>query len=208
MKPLNAYVVLVAIVIICLLSCDSDRPQEQNVSFKDVDLTTEELQAPDSKSYSRRKTENIVEHLYHQALQRDSALEALDSRIEQIWSVQQDSMLGINDFFAYNNAYYESLERYLSSIKDSSKRLVMREYFNVSKKNYDTAIGGLGDASDVTRDLAVVLADQHTMIKLIVSERLMRAYQKKMPMVHTIDGLNEQYREVIGDAYMYTKIVK
>lgn len=208
MKPLNTYTVLVAIAIICLLSCDSERPQEQNVSFKDVDLTTEELQVPDSKSYSRRRSENMVEHLYQQALQRDSALEALDSRIEQLWSVQQDSMLGINDFFAYNNAYYESLEGYLSGIQDSSKRLVMREYFKVSKKNYNTAIGGLRDASDVTRDLAVELADQHTMMKLIVSERLMRAYQKKLPMVNTINGLNEQYRDVIGDAYMYTKIVK
>jgi len=192
---------LIYIFLIILISC-SHKTKQDEIDYG----TTEELQQQnaDVMSFKSNRGNNIVEHLYGEAIEKDPTLKSLENQMLKINNSIQDSLLEFNEYVEYNNLYYQSAQSYIHSLRDSLKRKKLLTYFNDSKEKLEIKIDEQGKVHGKISELNNDLRDQHTIMKLIVSEKLIDAYQNKEPKIETLQSIDEQLKNLISESKKYS----
>lgn len=196
---------IVYALIVILISCNS-KTETGEVDFS----TSGELgsQKVDVLSYSGKRDHDIVKHLYEEALEQDSNLKSLDNKISEMNEVIQDSLEEFNEYVDYNQLYYQSAQNYIQSIKDTTKRNIISTYFSTSKEKFERRITEHKNLEKISAELEGELLDQHILMKLIISEKLINSYQNKEPVKTPIKSVNDEIRTLIDESKKYTNIKK
>ena len=125
------------LVLLTFISCYNKKAAEE-VDF----ATTDEIlqQNSDKISYKKPRDRDLVDHLYREALEQDINLMALEKRISNIKEAINDSLALYLEYVNYNNLYYDSAQRYIQTIKDSTDRKILKSYFEESKIKFENYI--------------------------------------------------------------------
>lgn len=196
---------LLYVILLILVSCNTVTKNEE-VDFS----TTEEFQQQkvDVISYKRKRGLDIVQHLYEQALEKDSNLNSLEKKILEINESVQDSLKEYTEYVDYNNLYYQSAYQHIQSIVDSTKRKYFLSYLNDSKKNFEIRITELNNLNKTKSELINELRDQQLIMKLIVSEKLINKYQENEPRKAPLKSIYQRIENLIKESEKYTNSKK
>lgn len=190
-------------LILIVFSCGNPSNNE-DVDFASVKEINNPIMDVLPKSSMRNR--DIVGHLFNEALEHDPKLSLLDKEFTKIADVVRDSVLEFNEYMRYNQMYYESVQSYVHSISDSTKRAALNAFFDQSKQDFDKKIFEHKSLERTLDDLQNDLKDQRVLMKLMVSEKLIRSYQDKKPSAEPIQSVNEQLRKLITESEKYTTI--
>ncbi len=184
-----------------LISCFHEN-NKQEIEFS----TTEELQfqKADVISYSIKRDRDIVDHLYQEALDKDANLKLLEKKIGNIDEDIADSLSNYNEYLNYNELYYTSAQNYIHQIGDSTKRAFIESYFTASNENFSNKISKFSNLPETTSALKRELKDQHVILKLIISEQLIKIYQENEPDLAPIKAVNNELLELINECKEYS----
>ena len=192
---------LFIVSVLLFFSC-KEAPINEPVDFAEVELGDKGATA-DWKSYSRSRLP-LVEVLYREAMKRDDRLAELDQRIDDIAKIARDSLEYFESYQKYNTNYYKSASDYLSRIQDTVRRSEISAMLTRSQQVYEQEINKYDVNDQSLRDVQARLADEHMVMKLVVSEAMIRAYQSKKPSVQTLTELQQQYEQLLKESKAYT----
>jgi len=121
---------------------------------------------------------------------------------------KRDSLHQFNEFTSYNDLYYVEADRYVSTIRDSTKRKAVRKILLDSKNKLNREMRMYDEKSEMSDALEEDLDDQYALMKLLITESLISSYQENKPNIESIEGLNAQYEAIISETEKYTKPIK
>jgi hypothetical protein len=143
---------------------------------------------------------DLVESLYHELVKKDTALTALEERLDELPGKRSDSVRSFNTYDGKNNDYYGSAERHISEIKDSILRKKMEAMIAESDTAYKVMTArhrGLLAEVDGQR---VSMDDLHEVLKLTRTLPLIQQYQKgHLPGISPLQHLREEYERLVRE---------
>jgi hypothetical protein len=160
-------------------------------------------------SISRSYRSDIVQELYQEAINKNDKLKLLNSRINEIDGIKDDSLELYNKFIQTNRSYYETVNDYINQISDSTIKNELKEFLKVIENKYKGRVSKLVTAVEAINSKTKLLNDQVILLKLLITEPMMRNYQiNESPKIETINELGKMYDSLIKDVKPYTVINK
>lgn len=199
------YLTIVLFFLLC--SCNEKSPP-QPIDFSQDEIIIEDVIDPSESSYSKRVRLPLVHVLYEEAKKRDTRLAALDQSIVDMEQIHMDSTKAYRAFMQYNTNYYRSANDYLSGIQDTAARASLRSMLKISSMSFEKAMISFDEKDRGTKNLQAELADQHTIMQIIVSESVIRAYQQNKPSLERLKNLEQEYVDLLEETAAYTKYKK
>jgi|GEM_PF-5811642 len=187
--------------LLLFVACGGKSPQESD--FASGDLLAVDQMISDVSGYNYRNRINIVDKLYDEALDNDKELKKLDDLIAKSGEFQNDLTEEYFEFRNMNNNYYASVGAYINRIQDENKRDNIRTLLGISKESYESEIKGHESISENWQPLRERLQDQSVLLKLVVTEQLMRAYQDELPEINKLRAVNVHYQDLIDQSDKY-----
>lgn len=179
------------------LSAETDipKPLQEGKSF--------ELDAI-SKS---RSSDNIVEELYNDILERDTALYQLNQSILEVKTSYEDSTNEFNKFNAKNQEYYISINAYKENIKNEALKLKIKEWIKLHESTYTNKVKRHQELIHSIENKNIALNDLYFCLKMVKSLEVMDKYQNhNLPNEKTLSKYNRMQEDIINKIKSTTKI--
>ena len=186
-----------------------------NSESESFENSTPETLINDEKEYridfasKKRWEKDIISMLYKEALDKNPKLRDLDNRINQIEQIKIDSTESTLNYLEKNEDYWGIADHYIRGISDSLLREATIEAFKVLENSYlnktDKFISKL---SEIDKN-EVVLRDQAILLKLIITESMIKNYQiNEFPNIETLEKINNQIQELSNETKEFINIDK
>ena len=198
------YVFALALVL-PLMSCKEEVANDTPVNFTKEEVVLNDVVSSDGYGIKNRSRLPLVDVLYQDAKTRDKKLKSLDDLIRNMPSLTSDSLENFQAYKRYNESYYKSAMSYVGNIKDTTKRAAVRAILTASDKEFSKSIKAYDNPQKKINELQNTLADQHLIMKLLVSEHMIKAYQKQLLSLQTFEHLENKYEEIIKETESYAK---
>jgi len=150
-------------------------------------------------SISRSYSSDIIQELYQEAINKNEKLKMLNTGIDEIDGIKEDSLEQYRKFIQINRNYYATVEDYINQLSDSTIKSELKEIFKVTENKYKASISKLASAVETIDSKTKFLNDQVILMKLLLTEPMIRNYQiNEFPNIETIN-LGEKYDDLIKD---------
>ncbi|MDA9773808.1 hypothetical protein N9B82_02530 [Saprospiraceae bacterium] len=194
-------------LLLCLISCNEQQDVQKPIDFSNTDkIANADIKNKRTRSFNKGTKQDIVKHLYAEALNTDPQLKDLNLRFANIERMRQDSLSSMREFYNYNQLFYSSTDKYLSAINDTVKSNAIRRHIMASKNKFEKQIERFTEKDKESYRLAMELKDQITILKLIIAENLISTYQEGIPSLKSIDNVNKIQQDLIEETEAYTKV--
>jgi hypothetical protein len=117
-----------------LLSCSQQQPE--HTQQPPVPKALEENKSEYSLISKSRYSDDLVQELYSEMIEKNKELKDLETAISNIESHQADSLANFNKYDQKNKSYYQTAKSYFSGIKDSVLKRRVEQIFNKSSESY------------------------------------------------------------------------
>lgn len=191
----------IALVLLCFSCLQTERKNE-------IDFATNkvvEQNIVDKISYRKNRNIDLVQHLYKQAIEQDADLKELDATIRQTPTMVRDSLKAFNTFKNYNSRYYNATNKHIQSIQDTIIRQELQQIFRASEMALAKRLKPINNTKIELEQALVQLLDQHNVLKLLTSQKLMDGYQEQLPekeslmrLKREIEALNKKINSYIN----------
>ncbi len=151
-------------------------------------------------SLKKGSRSNLVEQLYAEALANDPALKALNKEVSEMHQETEDSLKTYHQYLKNVNDYWTSVDRYINYLSDSTLQKATREYFDILENRHNERLLPHKILEDSINAKGLILHNQHVLVKLITSARMMENYQNnEMPSLETFQKVNQKYQKLIDE---------
>lgn len=145
--------------------------------------------------------DDLLTSIYEELLTKDSILNQLEEDIAQLNNEKPDSLKTFSFFKNKNEDYYTDARAYLSRIKDSSLRLIIKNQIDNSFTNYNKRIAAHTNLVSLLQSKDSTLRDLHTVLKILKTLPVMETYQKDdMPSPASIEKMILKFEKTIKQA--------
>lgn len=152
---------------------------------------------------------DIIHRLYDESMQNDPKLKDIDSRINGFDRIKSDSIEKYLDYISKNENYWQTSEKYISSISDSLIRENTRSIFSLMKKNYLTSIDGHEKVVQSINHSKKELRDQALVLKLMVTKSMIINFQKnELIDIASLEEIAFQLQQLINETKEYSNSLK
>jgi hypothetical protein len=187
---------LLLALTLSILSCSQQK--NENTEEPPVPKALEEQKSDYSLVSKVRYSNDLVQELYNEIIEKDKELKDLETAIINIRSRQADSLENFNNFDQKNNSYYQTAKSYLAGIKDSVLKKRIEQIVTKSSESYKNLTIPHQQLVLQTKALEEKLNEVHISLKLVSTLALMEKFQKEyLPSKQPIIMLNKTYGQVI-----------
>lgn len=189
------------IISIVLFSCNNNRP----AAFPEnrPEETPKALQEDKSRSggsllSKRSYKDDLVEDLYSELLEKNSAFSELEHGIGKLKEAKKDSAESFNAFNLKNNSYYNSAGTHIGAIADSVLKQRIRLLVDNSLSKYKSAIAGHNNLIAAVNSKNITLNDLHIILKLTQTLGMIEKYQASdLPSTKPLENTSKAFDKVI-----------
>ena len=203
---------LISVLLICtlfLISCsDKNNPKGEAEAQNKTPEVLDNSKADDEiGSFSKRISDDILQQLFEEAINKDTKLKDITTRIDGINQTKSDSLKDYNTYIQNYNEYWSSVNIYINQISDSTLKGEMRNAFNILESNYKKSIAQHTISYDKINVKATILNDQEILMKLLITEPMMKNYQhNKLPDIKRLNRIIVTYDTLINETKPFIKI--
>lgn len=161
------------------LACNDPRPQQ--VKEAELPEPPKALQ-DDRKEYSlksSRSSNDLVEELYAELLQKDNILKTLDDKLRDLQQSETDSTGTFALFNEKNNKYHDAASPYLTRINDSLLRERIKQILSNSLARYRSSTAVHQQLLKQIETNKSTLSDLHVAVQLVSTLSMMEKFQKE-----------------------------
>ncbi|BDD05180.1 hypothetical protein [Aureibacter tunicatorum] len=156
-----------------------------------------------------RKSNNIVDELYDEALENNPTLQALEKQIAMLQKQKTDSLSHYRYYTQTNNNYWSNTSWYLSKIQDSTLELSTKKIIDQHRKKYFEDVSELEKIEEAIQKEQQHLKDLQIIMKLSVTQQMIKAYQKnEKPKIEQMQKILNEYQELNEKAEKYIDELK
>jgi len=207
---MNIKLVLILCISLSVIGCSMNPNTEVKEAAPDT-ATPEVLKAnrykwqlSDSRSYYEV---DMIRHLYEEAVEKDSALNTLNTWLVQMQRMKGDSLAAYTKYAFTNNTYWSEANKYIGQIHDSILREATREIFVLLGSKYQESVAAYEASLIGIGEKAIILEDQVLILKLAVTAPMIAKYQKnELPDIEALKSLIEEYDQLIEETKKHGKI--
>lgn len=185
---------------ILIVSCNSKKaPDRTNVPPETPKALQDDNKSSDISLVSKKRySDDLVEELYNELLEKNSALNNLEKNIEQLKDNSRDSAITFNAFNTKNDAYYGAASAHLGNIKDSAIKQKIKLLIDNSLARYQNKIAAHKNLIASIADKDMTLDDLHVVLKLIQTMAVIEKYQNSgLPSTQPLDVISKKYDRAI-----------
>ena len=185
--------------ILLFLSIYSCNPQKTEPSpQQETPKALTEDKKSDFSLSSRSRSEDLVDEIYKEEVNKSALLKNLEKNISDISDNKRDSIQSFEDFDSKNTSYYRSAIEKANMISDSLLKKKMLEIIAFNKSAYESQIAEVKTMLKVLDQKSVSLNDYHTILKLKLTLPIIKKYQKtNQPPVKPLQQVNKEYDRLI-----------
>lgn len=142
---------------------------------------------------------NLVQLLYEELVENDTALQRLEADLDQLGKSRSDSSDQVSGFKEKIEDYYHDAGQGVKKIEDSVLRQRMEILLNRNMERYNTRMGKNNELLKVIRNKHTSLQDMHVALKITRTLPLIEQYQKQyLPATKPLEGYIKQQDKTIG----------
>jgi DNA gyrase/topoisomerase IV subunit B len=189
--------------IICLVLTLGACNSKHNRTAENNPPTTPVAFQDEQKDYSllkkRSYSDDIVEELYKELLDKNKPLSELEESISNLKDNSRDSAEDFNTFDSRNTSYYNSTATHIGSIKDSVLKNKIKQLIDNSLAGYKNKIAPHNTLLSTINDKNIRLNDLHTVLKLTQTLAVIEKYQSsQLPSLKGLEAINKSYDKIIS----------
>jgi hypothetical protein len=189
---------VITCLIIALSSCNGNHNRAAESTPTSTPVAFQDEQKDYSLVKKRSYTDDIVDELYKELLDKNKPLSDLEDGIEKLKDNSRDSAAGFNTFDTRNNSYYNSTAAHLGSIKDSVLKEKIKQLIDNSLSKYKSKIATHNNLLSTINNKNLTLDDLHVVLKLTKTLAMMEKYQSgEMPSAKPLEDINKAYDKII-----------
>lgn len=201
---------LVFLSLCLLMACKGPKdvdpaaaPAPQNpAAFEDKE-SSRGLELVSKKRYDDN---DMVNDLYEELLEKDSALNQLEKSIDIISSQQSDSIQPFNSYDLKNASYYNSVKNHLQSITDSGLKQKMKSLIDKSLDDYNGSIAKHERLIDLLKSKDIDIRNLHVVLKIVKTLPMAEKYQtENLPSTGSMEKMLANYIRLIRQAETLSK---
>ncbi len=141
---------------------------------------------------------DLVDEIYKQEVNKNATLEKIEIAIKNYYSKKQDAIEEYNKYNDYNKRYYADAKNNLNYIGDATLKEKAKKLIEQSEKNYWIKISEWNKQIAEMGINESILADHHSLLKLMIATPLIEQYQgKNLPSTGPIQENNTELKKVI-----------
>ncbi|MBL7945352.1 MAG: hypothetical protein JNN32_04765 [Flavobacteriales bacterium] len=160
----------------------TDTADEEVPSALQDPSAVEELTGEVKSSFPRLAYgEDLVEKLFADVLEKDTALKSLLEQVDERYDQHGDTVQRYERFNALNDAYYTSAQQHAHTLKDSTERAQQLAVLERSQGALRMRLAEAARLEAMYSASTTRIADLIELIKLQRTLDLMEAYQRKEP---------------------------
>ncbi len=206
------YHALVLFSFLIVFSC-SDNSTEKTSNQASGNETPEALNKnafeQDISSISKRYRSDIISELYNEALENNPELKELNTRINRMGVVKNDSLKLYAKYANTNKNYWIAVNNYINQLNDSILKESVTEAFTEFENNYTLKVAEHESSLDTINKKSISLNDRLLLMKLMITAPMMMNYQKnELPDIESLKKLIKEYEKLIKETKQYTEMKK
>lgn len=198
----------IIVIIIFVISCSAkdNIDTELNETQNDTPELLEKNPDYNLNSISKRYHSDIITNLYNEALKKNTILNKLNDEINDIGYIKNDSIESYQQYSQTNLNYWAATEKYIKQIDDPELRESTLEIFESLESDYKTKISIYEQKLDEINTKTLSLNDQLILLKLSVTESMMKNYQvNELPNIKTFEKIISEYNRLIAETKEFSK---
>lgn len=159
--------------------------------------------------YSSRYKSNVVAKLYSEALESDTKLKELDNQINEIRSLETDSLSEYEEYNRINTQYWSVVDNLLRQMNDSTLQSTTQEFVDELKSKYNKSVSDFKTQKEIINDKRISLKDQHLLMQLFVTFPMIENFRRnEKPSIKSLENVSKEYERLILESKQYTTINK
>lgn len=199
----------ILILVMCSCAHNKDKKEEPAIQNQTPEVLDQADAASKLASISKRYSNDIIQELFDEAINKDPELKSLVENIDKTGKSTIDSLQQYNTYIQNNNSYWSAANDYISQISDSTTKKLMKDAFRNLKANHDNLISQHKVLNENITKSEVTLNDHLILMKLLVTEPMMLNYQRnELPDIKKMKGVLNMYDTLINRTESYTKFTK
>lgn len=199
-------IIKVALAFIIFYSC-SKKEKGEIAGQTETPETFTESPKLDLKTYSSRYRKDIVEELFEEAQEKNDSLKKLVEHLETVKSMKNDSLRSYKDYQSTNESYWRTLKSHIAHLNDSSLIVELNGMISTLKKSHEKRVFHHQKLLNEVDSIDVLIADLEIIMKILVTEPMMRNYQvNELPETDPIESLKQSMESVAKEIKPYSKI--
>jgi len=177
-------------------------PPENPAAFEDK--KSGEVSILRKSSYSYR--DDMVDELYNELLEKDSALNMLEKAIGRLDEQRSDSSQPFQDYDRKNETYYSSVQSHLQTITDSGLKQRMKILIDNSLAGYKGAVSKHHNLVELLKAKDIEISNLHVVLKIVKTLPMAEKFQKEnMPSTNQMVKMLATYIRLIRQADTLSK---
>lgn len=195
------------IFLLIVLSCSN----KETVEEKPQGVQTPEVLNNESKfdlsSYGKRLGSDIIQQLFDEAIEKDTIIEAIYSRLADVREMRTDSQKAHEIYMRNNENYWNALKRYSLALQDSTMKIEVNKLIERLKKRQAERTSDLYKLMADIDSTEWHLNDLEILMKIVVTEPMMNNYQRnELPDLRPIEAFKSAMDSSVKEIKTYTKI--
>jgi hypothetical protein len=187
-------------ITIFLFSCNINKPAvPENKQAESPKALQEDNSISGGSLLSKRSyRDDLVEDLYNELLEKNSALSELEHGMDKLKEDKKDSAESFNAFNLKNNSYYNSADTHIGAITDSVLKQRIKLLVDNSLSKYKSAITGHNNLIAAISSKDITLNDLHIILKLTQTLSMIEKYQvNRLPPTKPLENTSKNYDKII-----------
>ena len=189
--------------VFCLLiisACKNARHGSPTTDVPKEEAIPEALQEKSSSyTFSKRSGEDMVNELYQEQVQNDSALKKLEIALVEFYNAKGDSLEAFKKFDSKNQTFYHSANTNLTAIHDSTLLQEIKLLVEQSNTKYRNSIAGVNSLLKGIDLKTATIEELHVALKIVRTLPQIEAYQKKnLPPIKSIESVVSSADQIIA----------
>lgn len=168
-------------IVLLMGSLACNEPRQKQVKEAEVPEPPKALQdhAKEYSLKSDRSSNDLVEELYAELLEKDTTLKNLEDKLKNLQQSETDSTATFAAFNEKNNQYHDAASPYLSRINDSLLRERIKQLLGNSLARYRSSTAVHQQLLHQIETNKSGLNDLRVAVQLVTTLSLMEKYQKE-----------------------------
>lgn len=188
-------ILLSAAVVLIFASCNDNNKQER--PQPETPKAFEDKNSYDIISKGARAGD-VVDVLYEELLTKDSALNRLETKINDLNRSKTDSLRSFNRFNGRIQSYFETTDSHVSEIKDSLLRDKIKLVIASHLAKYDSRVARHNELLKVLAANDIKISDLHTVLRIVKTLPVTERYQQaNLPALQQIEGFIKEQDQAI-----------
>jgi hypothetical protein len=190
-------------------SCFDNKNSEETIPIQDQTPQILDDNKAEISSARGRYDSDIIEKLFNQAITKDPELKTLTNDIDKMDELSVDSLKHYQDYIQNNEMYFNSAEKYISMIGDSTLKRDMESIYKTLEEQYQYRISNHKNLGETLEKKVRILKDYEIVMELSVTIPMICNYQKnELPDIKGLKNLVGMYDTIIDRTRSYTQTIK